>query len=147
MKKITLLFTILTASFGFSQNGGDTCGAAVAVTPGSFTQTEITGTGAELGTGVGSAWFVYTPTEDASIVVSSCNGGSDTYLAIGTGTCGSLNLAGSNDDFCSTSEGGSALHHKCQFLLLLEQITTLSGVTDGVVGLLIGVLKKLPVQK
>ena len=55
MKKITLLFTILTASFGFSQNGGDTCGAAVAVTPGSFTQTEITGTGAELGTGVGSA--------------------------------------------------------------------------------------------
>jgi len=108
MKKITLLFTILTASFGFSQNGGDTCGAAVAVTLGSFTQTSITGTGAELGTGAGSAWFVYTPTEDASIVVSSCNGGSDTYLAIGTGTCGSLNLAGSNDDFCPTTEGGSA---------------------------------------
>jgi len=108
MKKITLLFTILTASFGFSQNGGDTCGAAVAVTPGSFTQTGIFGTGAELGTGSGSAWFVYTPTEDANIVVSSCNGGSDTYLAIGTGTCGSLNLAGSNDDFCPTTEGGSA---------------------------------------
>lgn len=112
MKKITLLFSLLlVTSFGFSQNGGDTCGAAVAVTPGTFTGTLINdaSNGSEMGA-VGtysSAWFSYTPTQDGTISINSCNGGSDTRLYVGTGTCGSLTVLDSNDDSVGCPDGVS----------------------------------------
>ena len=111
MKKITLLlFAFLVATFGFSQNGGDTCATAVVVTPGSFTATTITSdsAGGEMGGGGNdSAWFSYTATADGTIDVESCLGGADTRLYIGTGTCGSLTTVANNDDTCEVTAGGS----------------------------------------
>ena len=112
MKKITLLFfTFLAVTFGFSQNGGDDCGSAVIVTPGSFTATTITAAsaGGEMGGGGNdSAWFSYTPAASGTINVFSCLGGSDTRLWIGTGTCGALTSIADNDDACEMTAGGNA---------------------------------------
>jgi hypothetical protein len=109
MKKITLLFIMLTFSFGFAQNGGDTCETAVAVTPGAFTATLITqdSGGSEMGTGGDSAWFAYTATEDGTLDISSCNGGADSYISVGTGTCGALAIEEQNDDSCASGLGNN----------------------------------------
>jgi hypothetical protein len=104
MKKITLLSFLMSSVMGFAQNGGNTCATAVAVTPGNFTATTInTGvSGSEMSgqTFFSSAWFSFTPAEDGTIDVSSCLGGADTNLYVGTGTCGSLTVIAENDDFC-----------------------------------------------
>lgn len=105
MKKITLLFIFLATSLGFSQNGGDSCSTAVAISPGSFTNTAIA-VGTSGGEGGGgsesSAWFSYTATADGTIDVSSCGViSSDTRLYVGSGTCGSLILTESDDDCTS----------------------------------------------
>lgn len=108
MKNFTLLiFTVFTFCFGFSQNGGNTCATAVAVTPGSFTNTNY------LASSVGeqgndqpnnAAWFKFTPTSNGTIDVSACGSDSDTRLFIGTGTCGSLTTIAQNDD-CDYGNG------------------------------------------
>lgn len=115
MKKITLfLFALFATSLSFAQNGGDTCGAAVAVNPAgeSFTGTLITqdSAGGELGstgTTYDAAWFSYTPAADGTITISACNGGADTRLYIGTGACGSLTQAAANDDSCASGLGNN----------------------------------------
>ncbi len=108
MKKITLFFTLLAFSFGFAQNGGDTCGAAVAVTAGTITGTTITqdSAGSEMGTGGDSAFFVFTAPSDGTLIVSSCiTPGVDTYLSIGEGACGSLSVLDQDDDACDAPAG------------------------------------------
>jgi hypothetical protein len=104
MRNITTFILIIYSLSGFGQNGGSTCGTAVSITPGSFTATAISvGTnGGEMGTSQprSSAWFTFTPAEDGTVDVSSCLGGRDTRVYIGTGTCGSLSVLASNDDAC-----------------------------------------------
>jgi hypothetical protein len=109
MKKITTLILIISTMFGLAQNGGSTCGTAVAITPGSFTDTTINigVAGSEMSgfTFRSSAWFSFTPAEDGTIDVSSCLGGADTNLYVGSGTCGSLTVIADNDDFCQFEVG------------------------------------------
>ncbi|MEM5566441.1 T9SS type A sorting domain-containing protein [Psychroserpens sp. AS72] len=106
MKKITIIFMALLA-FCWQSNAQDDCATATAVTPGTITGTVITeGTASgEMGGGIDSAWFVYTATADGTITVSSCLGGADTDLSIGTGTCGALTGTINNDDFCDLGDG------------------------------------------
>lgn len=111
MKKITLLFIAIVA-FSFQSYAQDTCATATAVTPGTITGTTITdATGSAdmtlTGTtdGENAAWFVYTATADGTIDVSSCGGGADTDLGIGTGTCGALTDIVVNDDSCDLGTG------------------------------------------
>lgn len=126
MKKITFFIVCLITSASFAQNGGNTCGAAVPVTPGSFTATTIAaGTnGGEMGDAQprSSAWFAYTPAEDGTIDVSSCSGGSDTRLHIGTGTCGSLTVLATSDDDCADGTG-------TDFASTVIDVAVTSGVT------------------
>ena len=107
MKKITLFFTFCIATFGFSQNGGNTCATAVAITPGSFNDTTIAPgiSGGEQGDGqpVNAAWFSFTPDSNGTIDVNSCGSDVDTRLYIGTGSCGSLTTIADNDDECDLS--------------------------------------------
>lgn len=108
MKKITLILAFLSFTFGFTQNGGDTCGTAVPVTPGSFTVTTITqGINGATNAGLDAAWFSFTPVSDGTIDVSSCLGGADTRLWIRTGTCGALNLVAQSDDVCAFNPDGT----------------------------------------
>lgn len=126
MKKITFLFLSLTTAFSFAQNGGNTCAAAVAVTPGSFTGTTITqGIGGATAAGIDAAWFTFTPTEDGTIDVSSCLGGADTRLWIRTGTCGSLNLVANSDDVCAFNPDGTGSLWAAE----ITEFAVLSGVT------------------
>lgn len=108
MKKITLLLLLTVFSFGQAQNGGDTCGSAVAIIGNtSFTNTTINTLvqGGEMGnTTYSAAWFAFTAPSDGTITVSSCSGSGDTYVFIGSGTCGSLTTIQFNDD-CTTSYG------------------------------------------
>ncbi|MEZ4802873.1 MAG: T9SS type A sorting domain-containing protein [Gelidibacter sp.] len=112
MRKITFLFTLLIAVLGFNGFAQDTCGTAVAVTSGTVNTTTIVdgSGGAEMGVLDGaadSAWYSYTPASDGTILVSACNGGSDTNLNIGTGTCGALTIVASNDDSCDLGDGNA----------------------------------------
>ncbi|WP_178988903.1 T9SS type A sorting domain-containing protein [Winogradskyella schleiferi] len=89
---------------GFAQ---DDCASAVPISAGPQSGTAITpGTGSgEMGGGPDSAWFAYTAPGDGTINVSSCFGGADTDLSIGTGTCGSLTDVINNDDSCDLGSG------------------------------------------
>jgi len=102
MKKITLLLLFTVFSFGYAQNGGDNCANAVTVAANTtFTNTTINTLvqGGEMGNATYSAaWFAFTAPSDGTITVSSCSGSGDTYVFIGTGTCGSLTTLQSNDD-------------------------------------------------
>ncbi|TXB61388.1 PA domain-containing protein [Phaeodactylibacter luteus] len=54
----------------------------------------------------GAAWYAYTPSEDQTIRINSCDSGEDTYVIVYTGECGnfsSLTLAGESDDDCIVS--------------------------------------------
>lgn len=126
MKKITYFIVCLITTASLAQNGGNTCGAAVPVTPGSFTATTIAaGTnGGQMGTSQprSSAWFAFTPAEDGTIDVSSCEGGSDTRLYIGSGTCGSLSVLANSDDACPDGTGTN-------FASTVTDVAVMSGVT------------------
>ncbi|WP_353778555.1 T9SS type A sorting domain-containing protein [Winogradskyella sp. 3972H.M.0a.05] len=108
MKKITQLFTLLTVCFAFNAYAQDTCGTAVAVTSGVTNTTTITdGTGSSemAPSGTDSAWYTFTAPGDGTIDVSACNGGADTDLSVGTGTCGTLTPIAQNDDECDLGTG------------------------------------------
>ncbi len=86
----------------------DTCATADVVTEGSYTTTINQGTGgSEMGTGGDSAFFIFTAPGDGTLNVNSCNGGADSFLNIGTGTCGALVVEGSNDDNCASGLGNN----------------------------------------
>lgn len=122
MNKFTLALFLLSSTFLAAQNGGDTCLDAVAVTPGSFTDTTITQdiAGGEQG-GLGSfdaAWFSFTPTEDGSIDISACADTVDTRLWVGTGACGALETVASDDDSCGAN-----------FQSVIEEFNVIGGTT------------------
>ncbi len=87
---------------------GDSCSVAFPLSvPGEVTLNLIadgpaTGTGTTLtfGDQKSADWYVFTAPADGVISISSCGGGSDTYLRVHTGTCDSLELAGESDDAC-----------------------------------------------
>ncbi|WP_369995739.1 T9SS type A sorting domain-containing protein [Winogradskyella sp.] len=92
----------------------DNCTTAEAVTEGTIIGTVINegSNSADMtltGTtdGVNAAWFAFTAPGDGTIDVSSCGGGSDTDLAIGTGTCGALTDVVVNDDACDLGNGSA----------------------------------------
>ena len=104
MKKITLLLLVLT-TFGFSQNGGDTCATAVAVTPGSYAETDInSGTGGSVNdVGNSAAWFVYTATADGFVNVTGCPYQfelDNTRVYISSGDCSNLTYVADGDNEC-----------------------------------------------
>ncbi|WP_271856347.1 fibronectin type III domain-containing protein [Patiriisocius marinus] len=84
--------------------GGDDCASAVAVTEGTYFQTQIND--ATAGTNNGdSAWFAYTASEDGTVNVNSCLGGADTRLFI-LDDCAGVAIA-DNDDSCAFAPDGT----------------------------------------
>ncbi len=110
MKKITLIITLLFI-VQFS-NAQDTCGgAAVLPGPGIYAVGVINGTptteicadnGANDQPNPGSEWYIYTPTQDRTVTVttdiSANNPRKDTRFHIYTGGCGALTCFAGNDD-------------------------------------------------
>ncbi|WP_439152746.1 T9SS type A sorting domain-containing protein [Winogradskyella sp.] len=111
MKKITLLFLLVTLCFAYNVNAQDNCGSALAVTSGVTNTTTINNDGildAEMSASGGSfdaAWYTFTAPSAGTIDISSCLGGSDTVLFVGSGTCGSLTTLADSDDDCDDGSG------------------------------------------
>jgi trimeric autotransporter adhesin len=103
MNQIKLFF--LGALFLFTTHilnaqGGASCAAAQVAIVGT---NNTSGLGVSPGTGVDNSfkWFSYTATGCGSVTIASCNGGSDTRLAVTTGTCAAPVAVGNNDDSCA----------------------------------------------
>jgi hypothetical protein len=110
MKKITLIITLLfMMQFSVAQ---DTCGTATAISgPGTYVVGVINGTpatlicadnGANDQVNPGTEWYVYTPTADHTVTVSTDIPANtprkDTRFHIYTGTCGALSCFEGDDD-------------------------------------------------
>ncbi|PNQ72679.1 hypothetical protein C1T31_11085 [Hanstruepera neustonica] len=104
MKKITLLFTFLSISFGFSQNGGVDCASAVSVSTGTITGTTITDTNAGADEN-DFAWFSFTAPGDGTMILSSCDGGDDTHVIVYDDCAGAALVE--NDDACDLGDGNA----------------------------------------
>jgi hypothetical protein len=119
MKKITtLLMLALVTTFGWqasAQNGGDTCAAALAVTPGTFSDVFITPdtAGSSQAGAEDALWYSYTPAASGFININSCisdPGGVDTRLWVHTDGCATLTPVADDDDGCDAPNGfGSIL--------------------------------------
>jgi hypothetical protein len=119
MKKITtLLMLALMTTFGWqanSQNGGDTCESALAVTPEIYSDAAIVvGTaGASQAGGTDALWYSYTPEGNGTMSINSCASdptGIDTRLYVHTDGCDTLTPVGTDDDGCDAPNGfGSSL--------------------------------------
>ena len=109
MKKTYNLFLlVLIASFSIytqAQNGGDTCDSAVVVLEGIVSQTQINDVSGGANGG-DAAWFVYTPSENGTINVNSCLGGSDTRVSIWN-NCSDAAALADDDDSCPFAADGS----------------------------------------
>ncbi|MGF1534347.1 MAG: hypothetical protein ACFCUI_11645, partial [Bernardetiaceae bacterium] len=95
-----LFYLIIPVGMTYGQGGGEDCASADAVTPGTYTYTNITGTGINntcLTGGSGARWYSFTPTEGGTINVKAC-GGVDTRLSVFGGTCAALTCLANNDD-------------------------------------------------
>jgi len=118
--KILTLFLVLNILFCLSiqAQSGDNCNDAVPISTcaGSFTNPGINPTsGSSVGTnGTNSYWYVFTAPVTGTIDINSCNGGTDTEVAIHdlgtTGNCSSATATppAYNDDSCPTAVGGSS---------------------------------------
>lgn len=106
MKKNSILFVFSFLAMNiFAQ---DDCATATPVVAGTYTITVVDGSGVPTpdctGGGGGATageWYVYTPTQDYSLTVSTdlaVNAGGDTRFHIYTGTCGNLTCIGGDDD-------------------------------------------------
>ncbi|MEM9050828.1 MAG: T9SS type A sorting domain-containing protein [Bacteroidota bacterium] len=136
-KMLTVCCAILFGAFittgAMAQSGGETCATAQAVTPGAYTVDSVTtGVGAELNcflttpTGDHNArWYSYTPSANGTITVSACQGGADTRLSIGTGTCGALTCEAASDDICPFAVDGTGSSFASEVL----DLPVASGVT------------------
>ena len=112
-----LFLLVLIFSFSMhlhAQNGGDTCNAAVVVTVGSISQTQINDVsgGAD---GGDAAWFVYTASENGTINVNSCLGGSDTRVSIWN-NCTDAGSIADDDDSCPFAVDGSGNAYASEIL-------------------------------
>ncbi len=106
------LACMLTLS-GWSQTYGVSCSEAIPIdcgftyswsTVGSPNDNVASGSQSCLGAGStgGQIWYSYTALESGNLSLSLCNGTSyDSYLAVFTGECGSLNCVSTNDDACA----------------------------------------------
>lgn len=104
---------------------GDFCQTAIAIDPGEYPLDEFTGNagvgGFLIGTSgsssvtpyINSEWYAFTPTEEGSMTISSCDGAaSDTYVFVYTGDCTNfdgLTLVARSDDDCGGSAGPSLI--------------------------------------
>ncbi len=96
---------------------GDLCAEPIPVTGycEAFTGTTIDPNGSNVSTaaGNGAIWYSYTATADGTINVNSCNGGSDTQLAVhnlgAAADCANAGDANTvfNDDACATGAGNN----------------------------------------
>ena len=84
---------------------GLSCATAFVATEGLITQTQIVDTNGGINGG-DAAWFVYTPSANGSIIVSSCLGGADTRLNIWN-ECDDAESAAANDDACAFAPDGT----------------------------------------
>ena len=84
---------------------GLSCATAFVATEGLITQTQIVDTNGGINGG-DAAWFVYTPSANGSIIVSSCLGGADTRLNIWN-ECDDAASAATNDDSCAFAPDGT----------------------------------------
>jgi len=107
MKK-TLFFATFTYFFAITALGQSECSTATIISAGTYTVDTLLGTDvpapvcAANGTGADNAeWYVYTPTDDYTINLSTdlqVNSGIDTRVHIYTGTCGALVCLAGDDD-------------------------------------------------
>ncbi|WP_333601505.1 FG-GAP repeat domain-containing protein, partial [Flavobacterium sp.] len=99
---ISLVFLVIGFQFSYAQN---TCATALPIaTAGTFTITAIDGTNSLPACATGGAlaeWYVYTPTQNHSVTVTSdllVNICKDTHFNVYTGACGGLACYTSDDD-------------------------------------------------
>lgn len=119
MRLIVLLLLCLGIQVSYAQNS---CATAVAITPGTYTVPVIDGVNIPVATCSNAAlaeWYVYTPTEDHSVTVTSdliANVCRDTHFMVYTGTCAGLICYASDDDSgtipCSPGNGNTFLSKK-----------------------------------
>ena len=118
MKKTYNLFLlILIASFTIytqAQNGGDTCDSAVVVLEGIVSQTQINDISGGANGG-DAAWFVYTPSENGTINVNSCLGGSDTRVSIWN-NCSDAAALADDDDSCPFAADGTGAEYASEII-------------------------------
>lgn len=98
--KISLLAMVLSSQINYSQN---TCATATTITAGLNTVIAIDGTNiaTSCSTPALAEWYVYTPTQDYSVTITSDlsqNICKDTDFEVYTGTCGSLTCFAGDDD-------------------------------------------------
>ena len=116
-KKYHLFLLVLIASFTIytqAQNGGDTCSTAVVVLEGSISQTQINDVSGGANGG-DAAWFVYTPSENGTINVNSCLGGSDTRVSIWN-NCSDAAAIADDDDSCPFATDGSGAAYASEII-------------------------------
>lgn len=109
----------LSAATSFAQN---TCGTALPIGPGTYTISVIDGTNITVpgcSTSTMAEWYVYTPTENHSVTVTSdlaANICKDTHFAVYTGSCSGLQCFTSDDDSgviqCNNGNSSSYLSTK-----------------------------------
>jgi hypothetical protein len=116
-KKYILFLVVLATSFTWqtkAQNGGDNCASAVEISEGSVTQTQINDVSGGANGG-DAAWFVYTPSENGTINVNSCLGGSDTRVSIWN-DCSDAQAIADNDDSCPFATDGSGAAYASEII-------------------------------
>ncbi len=103
---------------------GDYCQTAQVITPGEYAIDEFTGNAAVTGPTIGNTsqgrtptsytlteWYSYTPTEEGTMTITSCDGSaSDNRVWVYTGECSTfsgLTLVATDDDGCGVSGGPS----------------------------------------
>ncbi len=105
---LSILVTI-TSWQANAQNGADDCINAVSVLPGVISQTQINDLSGGANGG-DSAWFVYTPSENGYLDISSCLGGSDTRVSIWSNCTDAIAVV-TNDDQCPFAPDGSGAEY------------------------------------
>ena len=108
MKNITktMLMLALFAFFATPALANDLCADATPISCGDFISGDTSGDTFDAAPFCGTSntaageWYIFTPTEDASVVVSLCGSSYDTKLTVYTGSCAGLSCVGGNDDFC-----------------------------------------------
>lgn len=112
---------LLLALSGFSASAQDTCATALPITAGTTTVAAINGSNIQTAcsTAAMAEWYVYTPTSNYSVTVTSdlpINICKDTHFMVYTGNCGALTCYTNDDDSgiiaCNTGAATSYLSVK-----------------------------------
>ena len=81
-----------------------TCESAITITEsGSFVAEPASGGGASSHQVTNADWFIFTPSHNGTIDISSCNEGVDTRLLLHSGSCSNLTLHELADDDCTSA--------------------------------------------